>query len=135
MKEKMDKFIKSMHILSLSVVNQNSTYSFSAFYAYNQKTSTFFIASSDDTTHIKALNSNDNVSGTIALQTKIIGKIQGVQFLAKMRIATQDEKKIYFKTFPYALTMNPKIWAIEISWAKFTDNRLTFGQKFIWQKS
>lgn len=65
----------------------------------------------------------------MALETKLIGKIQGVQFTGMFREATEVEKKAYFKRFPYALAMQPVLWGIEITYLKFTDNTLGFGKK------
>ena len=44
-------------------------------------------------------------------------------------------KKNYFKAFPYALAMNPKLWQIRVDFFKLTDNTLGFGKKIIWQES
>ncbi|MEJ2373224.1 MAG: hypothetical protein P8Y16_05450, partial [Sulfurimonas sp.] len=69
----------------------------------------------------------------ILLETKEIGKIQGLQFRGIFRKNEDKElSKLYFKTFPYALALQPKLWIIDVDYFKLTDNRLGFGKKIIW---
>lgn len=94
---------------------------------------TFVVASAEDTTHIKHIKNNPNIAANILLETSTVGKIQGLQLRGKFK-ELQDSalKKLYFKTFPYAIVMNPKLWQIEVDYFKLTDNRLGFGKKIIW---
>ena len=132
MTQNLDKFVTKMHLLSLCVMHEGLPYPSSAFYAYNEKNSNLIIAGDSKTTHIKAIELCDKVAVTIALDTKIVGKIKGVQILGGMRKARKEEEKIYFKKYPYSLALKPEIWTIEINYAKFTDNTLGFGKKEIW---
>ncbi len=76
------------------------------------------------------------VAGNILLETKTVGKIQGLQFKGEFKLLEDESlKKLYFKTFPYSLAMLPKLWQIDVSNFKMTDNRLGFGKKIIWQSS
>lgn len=72
---------------------------------------------------------NKNVAGTIHLETKEIGKIQGIQFQGIWEKADMKEVQAYLKRFPYAAALLPKLWRINISYIKFTDNRFGFGEK------
>lgn len=103
------------------------------FYAYEPEKISFVVASSGETEHIKNISKNPKVAGTVVLETKIVGKIEGVQFRGEF-LELEDEalKKLYFKRFPYALAMNPTLWQIKISYFKLTDNTLGFGKKIIW---
>ncbi|WP_281529676.1 hypothetical protein [Campylobacter hominis] len=132
--ENFDKFLKKMKLLSLSVCENNTPYAFSAFYAYDEKSKFFAIASDSKTRHIQISIKNPKVSGTVALDTRIIGKIKGVQFNGILSPADETAKKIYFKKFPFALAMKPEIFKIHIVWLKFTDNSIGFGRKFLWQR-
>ncbi|CZE49007.1 hypothetical protein [Campylobacter geochelonis] len=134
MRKEFDDFISKMQLLSLCVLSDGAPYSSSAFYAYDKENSKLIIAASKETNHIKAIEICDKVSGTIALDTTIIGKIQGVQFLGQMGLSDKFEQRIYFKRFPFALAMNPTLWTIKVSWAKLTDNRLGFGKKYEWKR-
>ena len=132
--EKIIAFIEQHHVLSLATTLDNMPSVCSAFYIYDVQSHSFVIASSEETLHIEHVKVNENVAGNILLETKEIGKIQGLQFFAKMQ-ALEDErlKKCYFKRFPYALALLPKLWKIEVNSFKLTDNRLGFGKKIIYE--
>lgn len=132
--EKITAFIEEHHVLSLATSLDDMPSVCSAFYLYDAQSHSFVIASSDETQHIKQAKGNPNVAGNILLETKEVGKIQGLQFFAIMH-SLEDErlKKSYFKRFPYALALLPKLWQIEVSRFKLTDNRLGFGKKIIYE--
>ena len=133
MDEKIIKFIKKMHLLSLAVTSENEPYAASCFYAFDENNSSFIVAGSDDTTHVRAALGGV-VSGTVALDTKVIGRIEGLQFKGEFMRASELEEKIYFKRFPYAIPMKPQIFSVKLSWIKFTSNTLGFGKKIIWNR-
>lgn len=135
MYEEIDKFVKKMHLLSFCVSFDNKPYCASAFYAYDEKNSSLIFASDEKTSHIQMALKNPILSGIIHLDTKIVGNIKGVQLLGEFKKANEEQKKIYFKRFPYALALKPSIWCMEISWAKFTNNKAIFGKKLIWEKA
>jgi uncharacterized protein YhbP (UPF0306 family) len=91
------------------------------------------------TRHIIEASQNPVVAGSIVLETETVGKIQGLQFCGKMIEASGKLKTkataAYLKRFPYAILSNTPILIIEITYAKFTDNKLGFGKKLIWEKS
>ena len=122
-------FLKKHHLLTLATCNENVPYCASCFYAFDDKHATFIIATETKTRHAKEALYNSHVAGTVALETKIVGKIQGVQFSGEFQEANEQEKKAYFKRFPYALAMQPTLWSIKITYLKFTDNTLGFGKK------
>ena len=133
--EKVEQFLAKHHLLSLATSSQNRPHSASLFYAYDEKLVSFIVASDTKTEHIQNILSNPNVSGTVALETDEVGKIQGIQFQAKMQVATKEESTGYFKAFPYAKVMNPTLWLITVYTIKMTDNRLGFGKKLYWNRT
>jgi len=127
--KKIVDFIQEHHVLSCSFFNKTVIHSASCFYIFLENPARFVVASNEDTLHIKLALANPLVSGTIHLETKQIGKIQGLQYRGKWKEANSDEKKAYLKSYPYAIALNPKLWRIEIEYIKFTDNTLGFGKK------
>jgi len=132
--KKLIDFINEHHLLSISTCKNNLPHSASCFYAFYEDKMRFIIASDKNTQHIQNLQENPNFSGTIALETKEVGKIRGIQFNGTIEKATTKEKTIYLKTFPYALALNPTLWSLHINEVKFTDNRLGFGKKKFYKK-
>ena len=134
--EKIALFLDEHHVMSLATTDLKDLSVCSLFYVYSRDKNSFVVASSDETTHIEHIKQNASVSGNILLETKRVGKIQGVQFKAVFTLLEDEElKKLYFKTFPYALAISPKLWQIKVNYFKMTDNRLGFGKKIIWQGS
>ena len=136
--KKIISFIKKHHILTLATANKNTPYCCTCFYVYSEKENKFFITSEKDTRHINEALQQPIVAGTIALETSIIGKIQGLQLTGTIRKISGEEtkkaKSIYIKKFPVAALTKLVLWGITPDFIKFTDNRLGFGKKLIWQK-
>lgn len=131
--EKIISFLDEHHTLSLATCKGNEPSSCTLFYAYDKEQNCFIVASDIKTEHIQNILANTKVSGTVHLETDVVGKIQGVQFKGEM-LPCKYEKKIYLKRFPYALAMNPTLWRIKVDFFKMTDNKLGFGKKLIWER-
>ena len=130
------KFLKKIHLASVCVIDdEGQPYAFSAFYAFDEVNFSFLLASSHESSHVKFLKNSKLVAGTVALDTKIVGKIEGVQFQGVMGEASASEREIYFKRFFYAKAMDPKIWCINLEKLKFTSNILGFGKKIKWERN
>jgi len=133
--EKIEEFIDKHHVMSLATSDFEELSVCSLFYAYSKEMNSFVVASSDDTVHIKHIGKNRKIAGNILLETKTVGTIQGVQFRGEfMPLEELELKKLYFKNFPYALALSPKLWQIKVNYFKMTDNKLGFGKKIIWQE-
>ena len=123
-----------MHLLSLAVLDDGKPYCASCFYAFDEGNLAFIVAGGEESAHVKAFLAESCVAGPVALDTKVVGKIEGVQFQGVMSEASASEREIYFKRFFYAKAMDPKIWSISLEKVKFTSNTLGFGKKIFWQK-
>ena len=75
-------FIGEHHVLTLAVARENVPYCASCYYAYQKEQNQFIFTSGHETRHISDVieGGNYRVSGAIALETKIVGKIRGIQF-------------------------------------------------------
>ncbi len=129
MDKKIINFIQKHHVLSCSFFTTEKIHSASCFYIFLENPPRFVVASNQDTLHVELARKNPKISGTIHLETKQIGKIQGIQFNGNWNEAKNSEKKAYLKMFPYAIALNPELWCILIEYIKFTDNTLGFGKK------
>ena len=134
--KRINSFLIKHHVMSLATSNANEISVCSLFYAFSLEKLSFIVASSEDTTHINHIKKNSKIAGNILLETKTIGKIQGVQFRG-IFLDLNDTKlqKLYFKEFPHAKLMKPKLWQIQVNYFKMTDNLLGFGKKIIWQET
>lgn len=131
---KIGEFLDEHHLLSLATFSER-LWCASMFYAYDPESVVFIVASDTESEHIRQVACNASVAGTVALETKSIGKIRGIQFSGRMqRCEESDQRERYFGRFPYARVMNPLLWTIRLDEIKMTDNRLGFGKKLIWKR-
>lgn len=129
-----EAFVQKHHLLSLAT-DGAAVWCCSLFYAYDPQEKAFIVASDPDTEHMGNVALNAFVAGTVALETKTVGKIQGIQFSGEMSPSSAPrERELYFKAFAYARVMNPTLWVIRINRCKMTDNTLGFGKKLIWTR-
>ncbi len=140
--DKLDKkitdFINEHHVLTLATSNNNIPYCANCFYAYNQEKNQLIFTSDENTKHINDTKNQKIIGGSIVLETKTVGKIQGIQFNGIITEATNNKyktaNKLYLKRFPYAILKTTKLWIVDLTFIKMTDNRLGFGKKIIWEK-
>lgn len=132
------RFIKKHHTMTLATSANNIPWCCSCFYVYDEKENKFIITSDTDTRHVSEFTAQPDVSGTISLETLIVGKIQGIQFSGSVKKIGGKEaepaRKAYIKRFPVAALSKLTLWSVEICYIKFTHNQLGFGKKLIWKK-
>lgn len=122
--------------MTLATTVNDSPHCCSLFYAYDKQTNRFVVTSSEKTFHVAQLQENARVAGAIVLETRIVGKVQGLQFRGSMFVPSQEElswaRKLYLNRFPYAVMMDLELWIIAPNYLKLTDNQLGFGKKLLW---
>jgi uncharacterized protein len=132
------QFIRKHHIFTLATSSDNKPYTCTCFYVYLESLNLFVFTSDHDTRHIRELEQQPEVSGAIALETMIIGRIQGVQFTGIARELKGEEyktaHKAYLTKFPVAVFKDLLLWSIEPGLIKMTHNQLGFGVKLIWKR-
>ena len=137
-------FIGEHHVLTLAISRDNIPYCASCYYAYLKETNQFIFTSDHETRHIRDVveGNNYHVAGTIALETKIVGKIRGLQFTGMITDLSGNDhqgseietaRTRYLRRFPIARLMpGLHLWSLTPDFIKMTDNRLGFGKKLTW---
>ena len=126
-------FIKRHHVLTLATVSSTGEpYCAACFYAYDKERNRLIFTSDDATRHAQDMLQNASVAIGITLETRVVGKVQGVQICGKAERGDEQDRLLYIKRFPYAAVMPLHLWAVEPSFIKLTDNTLGFGKKLIW---
>jgi len=130
--------LRKHHLLTLTTCCDNRPWCCHCFYVFVQRLYGLVFASDVTTRHIIEATRQPLVAGGIALETNIVGKLQGIQFEGKL-IEAQGElldeiKAAYIKRFPFAVLMDTKLWFLELQTMKMTDNRLGFGKKLYWKR-
>ena len=131
-------FLNVHHLLTLATSKNNKPYCCNLFYVYDQLSNQLIFSTETKTKHAQDFITNTNVAGSIALETKEVSKIQGVQLLGTIQELKGERLKIakeqYIKAFSYAANMELHLWVMPLSFIKMTHNKLGFGKKLIWEK-
>jgi hypothetical protein len=131
-------FINEHHLLTLATSKGNIPYCCNVFYVYDVVNNQLIFSSDTKTKHYQDFTLNPKVAGSIALETKEVAKIQGVQLLGEITELKAEDlnvaKKQYLQTFPYARLIETHLWKMKLTFIKMTHNKLGFGKKLIWEK-
>lgn len=159
MEQRIIRFLRHHHVLALSTWSDEGLWTAHCFYALLPEEQALVFTSDPDTRHGHNMLQNPNVSGGIALETKIIGKIRGIQLSGRSffcenvtdaspvssviptKIGTPSLtaelgkcRNAYLKRFPFALAAKLDLWILYIDYIKMTDNLLGFGKKLEWRR-
>ena len=130
--------LRRHHVLSIATVSERGPWCASCFYAWDEENNTLVVTTDPATRHGAEFRSNPSVAGTIALETKRVGRIRGAQFTGIVSEPTDEElkraRRIYLKRFPYAILIELHLWIITPDYIKLTDNRMGFGKKILWDR-
>ncbi|MCX6226493.1 MAG: pyridoxamine 5'-phosphate oxidase family protein [Bacteroidia bacterium] len=142
MEARITRFLRHHHVLTLCTTSSQGSWTAHCFYAYMTDHKALVFTTDPETRHGRNMLLNPNVSGGIALETKIIGKIRGIQLTG--HVVPLDSLVIpekagecriaYIKKFPFALATKLDLWILYINYIKMTDNRLGFGKKVLWER-
>ncbi len=135
MDKKIIKFIKRHHVMTLATVSECGTpYCSNAFYSFDEQNGALIFASSNDTLHAQQMVARGSVAASIVLESKVVGKLQGVQICGEVMPAAEQDRATYISSFPYAAVAPLTLWRLEMKSIKLTDNTLGFGKKLIWER-
>lgn len=120
--------------MTLATQGEVGVYCSNAFYAFDREGVALVFNSDKSTRHGGEIVKNNRVAISIVLETKVIGKLQGVQITGRAVEASAEDRKLYISKFPYAALAELSLWRVEIDFIKLTDNTLGFGKKLIWNR-
>jgi uncharacterized protein YhbP (UPF0306 family) len=130
-------FISQHHVLTLATCVENNPWCANCFYVWLEDENCFVFTTDNTTKHAQDAIQNQNVAGSVVLETSVVGKIRGIQFRGTMQIPENElaskARFAYLKKFPFAVLMDTKLWIVKVNYIKMTDNRLGFGKKLIWE--
>lgn len=133
--KKIERFISRHHVLTLATAtNDGAPYCCNCFYAYDADTAAFIFTTDSTTRHGQMMVENNRVAASIVLETRTVGKVQGLQITGTIKPTVDGDKMTYIKSFPYAAVADLHLWRLEADFLKLTDNTLGFGKKLIWQR-
>lgn len=98
------RFIGRHHVLTLATVAGEQPYCSHAFYAYDPERNLLVFAADKTTRHAEEMQANRQVALGIALESKAVGKLQGLQLCGTVREADEEARKTYIRRFPVRST-------------------------------
>ncbi|MFI3303359.1 MAG: pyridoxamine 5'-phosphate oxidase family protein [Rikenellaceae bacterium] len=132
---KIVKFIGRHHVLTLATIDSDGApYCSNAFYSFDSERAALIFSSNADTAHGGHMSQNPKVAASIVLETKVVGKLQGLQISGRAVPGDERDRACYIETFPFAAVAPLTLWRLEMEFVKLTDNRLGFGKKLIWNR-
>lgn len=133
--EAMIRFLKRHHVLTLATSDEQGLWCANCFYACDPQRGYLIFTSSPDTRHGAAMSANPHVAASVVLETRIVGRVQGIQIAGRVMPASEESRRLYLKRFPYTLLAELHLWQLEAEEMKLTDNTLGFGEKLRWKRS
>ena len=128
------KFINKHHVLTLATVDDDGMpYVANCFYAYDSARNLFIFTSDTTTRHGCHMATTPHVALSVPLETRIVGRVQGIQICGIAERGDSEAHTTYIKRFPYAAVAPLTLWAVRPTMMKLTDNTLGFGKKLIWE--
>ena len=128
------RFIAKHHVLTLATVcDEHRPWVANCFYAYDKRRNCFVFTSDTTTRHGVEMVANQHVALSIVLETRIVGRVQGLQVEGVAERGDDHAHKCYIKRFPYAAVAPLELWMVRPTRMKLTDNTLGFGKKLIWE--
>ena len=135
--QKIIDFIKEHHVLTLATSSENKPWCANCFYTYLEEENCFVFTSDMGTKHVQDTLKQEMVAASVVLETRVIGKIRGLQIQGRMFLPEKrllkKAKLAYLKNFPVAMLMKTTLWVLSPTMFKYTDNRLGFGKKLFWE--
>ena len=131
--ERIARFLGRHHVLTLATAADGTPYCANAFYAYDKGRNRLVFTSDLSTRHAREMLAERRVAASVVLETRIVGKVQGLQLCGTVARGDEEDKRRYLHRFPYAALAELTLWALVPDYLKFTDNTLGFGKKLIWK--
>lgn len=128
------RFLRRHHVLTLATSAEGAPYCANAFYCYDTERNLLIFTSELSTQHARQMERNPEVAASVVLETRIVGRIQGLQLCGTVQRADGAARRAYLARFPYAALAELTLWALAPHYLKFTDNTLGFGKKLIWKR-
>jgi uncharacterized protein YhbP (UPF0306 family) len=137
--DKIAMFVRRHHVMTVATVGADGgPWVAHVFYAWLAAENLFVFTSDTSTRHGAEMLTDSRVAAGIALETRTVGRVQGLQIEGRVHRAEAGElesaRTAYLRRFPYAVVAPLSLWVLEPTLLKLTDNTLGFGKKIIWTR-
>lgn len=126
------RFLKKHHVLTLATSGEGAPYCSNAFYCYDAERNLLIFTSDMATRHAQQMARNPCVAASVVLETKVVGRVQGLQLCGKAERGRRGGEAGIPQTVSLCRTGRTDPVGDRADFMKFTDNTLGFGKKLIW---
>lgn len=96
--KKITSFVKKHHVLTLATVDgEGMPYVANCFYAYDSQRNLFIFTSDTTTRHGEHMVAKPNVALSIPLETRVVGRVQGIQICGIAERGDEEARLCYIK--------------------------------------
>lgn len=126
--------------MTLSTQSSEGVWSTPLFYVYDKEGKRLIFTSSVDTLHIKNGREFNEVSCAVSSSSMVVARLKGAQIrglFCEVEQGSEQEKllqRLYLKRFSFAVGRLDRMWFVEITSVKYTDNSLGFGSKLFYSR-
>lgn len=135
MKDELIHFFNENEVATICcLTEQQYPHCFNCYYAFDAEAKILIFKSSKNSYHNQLLGEHAPIAGTILSPASSLMKAKGMQFSGKVIFSEVPKElaKIYYKKYALAYARPGELWAIQLDWAKFTNNTLGIGVKQEW---
>lgn len=123
----------------MAIVADGLPYCAPVFYVWDNSKNYFIIKSSATTKHFTGAVSTGIVAGSVLPDVTEITHIQGLQFTGTCKVPSDTEEELlvrkqYYSQYPIGKLIDGDFLIMTPEKFKFTDNRMGFGKKLLWEK-
>ena len=138
--QNMAQFFSENHVVSIATSSPQGLWSACCFYVFDAENAQLIVFTARTTQHGANMAAQPNVAGTIAGQPHSIAKISGIQFAARAALLEEETERrraqsLFYHAHPAARALKSDVWLLRLDTVKFTDNKLVFAQKTLWQRN
>ena len=132
------EFISHQKTASFCCTDQDGLpYCFSCFYAFGEEEGILIFKSSAESHHGRLLANKIKMAGTILPDKLNLLAIKGIQLSGLLlndgHPLSRQSSIHYYSKFPFATAIPGKLWTIQLTRVKMTDNTLGMGHKITWE--
>ncbi len=133
------KFLLENKVVTICFVDTNNQpYCINCFYAFDENENALIFKSSYGTKHETLIKASAAVAGTILPDQIQFTNLKGIQFNGSVKpdfmLGASTFNAHYAKAFPMSLMLPGYFWIVNLTYIKYTDNTLGFGNKTVWNR-
>ena len=134
--ETIQRFLAKSKVAGICFREQDRLHAVNCLFAHDPVHNLLVMKSAEGSGHDAFVYSGDAVAGTILPDMISVSGLHGLQFggftVPRGSVRSYGSDRLYHQKFPFTRYLPGYTWAISLSFVKFTDNRVRFGQKLIW---